>query len=206
MAAAFSLATRCGVEMLGTALAVAIGNAAVANHVLGFTKGHGMGYGWVAAAYGLGFSLAEVRARVGCWLARLRWRLQWPAAAPARSPPARLLRIALAQVACARVSNFLNPAVAIGFAVAGELGWPAFFAIAGAQVGGWRRGWGWRLPAAAAGKGACCCWRGRSLLTQRRLRCPPPRAAGWRAGGRRDHLAGVPAPLHGRRPGAVGGG
>jgi hypothetical protein len=62
MAQMYSLAARCGAEMIGTALVVAIGNAAVANAVLPRTKGHGMGYGWVCAAYGTGFSLAFVSA------------------------------------------------------------------------------------------------------------------------------------------------
>lgn len=60
MAQTYSLAARCGAEMIGTALVVAIGNAAVSNAVLPSSKGHGMGYGWVCAAYGTGFSLAFV--------------------------------------------------------------------------------------------------------------------------------------------------
>jgi hypothetical protein len=192
MAATFSLAARCGAEMLGTALAVGIGNAAIANHVLGYTKGHGMGFGWVAAAYGLGFSLVEVRA----WALGRQKNQLLALTLSSLCPPNwhRDVLAPLAQVVFARISNFLNPAVAIGFAVAGELAWPAFFAIAFAEVGlgavpvpGWLRlEWaGLRaLPRCASRyrpRGACVLDRGRPRRLGEAALSSACRRAAWRA-------------------------
>jgi hypothetical protein len=176
MAAASSLAARCSVEMLGTALAVA-------NHVLGFNKGDGLPIrqGGGRLRPGLWRSSRCARGLAGAAVLRLRWP-----AAQAHSSPVRCASLSLGGM-CARV--------------------PLPQPRCGHQSRGWRRG-AWRLPAAAAGKGpccSCCCCPGRGLLIKGRLRCPPPRAAGGLAGGWHGHLAGVPAPLHGRRPGEVGG-
>ncbi|KAL2915165.1 hypothetical protein HK105_205271 [Polyrhizophydium stewartii] len=54
----YSLATRCVTEFLGTAMAIFLGNSVITNELLPLTKGHGMGFGWVATAFGMAFGVS----------------------------------------------------------------------------------------------------------------------------------------------------
>ncbi|KAJ8328012.1 hypothetical protein QVD99_006258 [Batrachochytrium dendrobatidis] len=54
----YSLATRCLTEFLGTALAIFLGDSVIANELLPLTKGHSMGFGWIATAFGMAFTLS----------------------------------------------------------------------------------------------------------------------------------------------------
>ncbi|KAJ1344608.1 hypothetical protein BSLG_000131 [Batrachochytrium salamandrivorans] len=54
----YSLATRCLTEFLGTTLAIFLGTSVIANELLPLTKGHSMGFGWVATSFGMSFGVA----------------------------------------------------------------------------------------------------------------------------------------------------
>lgn len=64
-------ACRCAAEFIATALGVGLGNGAMANAVLGYTKAHDMGYGWVALAAGLSYALVMVRHGQQCMSCRV---------------------------------------------------------------------------------------------------------------------------------------
>ncbi|KAJ1568717.1 hypothetical protein HK405_014639 [Cladochytrium tenue] len=55
---AYSLGKRCLTEFLGMFVAISLGESLLANEMLPSTKGHAMGYGWVAYGFGLAFGVA----------------------------------------------------------------------------------------------------------------------------------------------------
>ncbi|KAJ3409101.1 hypothetical protein HDV05_004576 [Chytridiales sp. JEL 0842] len=54
----YSLGTRCLTEFFGTALVIFLGESILANELLPSTKGHAMGFGWVAISFGFAFTFA----------------------------------------------------------------------------------------------------------------------------------------------------
>eukprot|EP00842_Homolaphlyctis_polyrhiza_P001958 jgi/Hompol1/2763/HPOL_003025-RA len=54
----YSLGTRCTTEFLATALAIFLGDSVIANELLPGTKGHAMGFGFVAIGFGASFGVA----------------------------------------------------------------------------------------------------------------------------------------------------
>ncbi|KAI8853780.1 hypothetical protein BC829DRAFT_277068 [Chytridium lagenaria] len=54
----YTLPSRMLTEFLGTFLAIFLGLAIVANELLPSTKGHGMGFGWIAFGFGMAFTVA----------------------------------------------------------------------------------------------------------------------------------------------------
>ncbi|KAI8910075.1 aquaporin-like protein [Entophlyctis helioformis] len=56
----YSLGTRCMTEFLGTAMAIFLGDSVIANELLPQTKGHGMGFGWIATSFGMSFGVSII--------------------------------------------------------------------------------------------------------------------------------------------------
>ncbi|KAJ3242179.1 hypothetical protein HDU81_006591 [Chytriomyces hyalinus] len=54
----YSLGTRCLTEFLATFIAIGFGEGIIANEVLPTTKGHALGFGWVAFGFGMSFTFA----------------------------------------------------------------------------------------------------------------------------------------------------
>ncbi|KAJ3262424.1 hypothetical protein HDU77_000342 [Chytriomyces hyalinus] len=54
----YSLGTRCLTEFLATFCAIGFGEGIIANEVLPTTKGHALGFGWVAFGFGMSFTFA----------------------------------------------------------------------------------------------------------------------------------------------------
>ncbi|KAL6763724.1 aquaporin-like protein [Haematococcus lacustris] len=54
----YGLGRRCCAELLGTMLAIYLGNSVVANALLPGSKGQGMGFGWLAVGYSFAFMFA----------------------------------------------------------------------------------------------------------------------------------------------------
>eukprot|EP01026_Neomeris_dumetosa_P013345 TRINITY_DN14671_c0_g1_i12.p1 TRINITY_DN14671_c0_g1~~TRINITY_DN14671_c0_g1_i12.p1 ORF type:complete len:477 (-),score=44.35 TRINITY_DN14671_c0_g1_i12:671-2101(-) len=53
----YSLIARCGAEFMGTFVAIYLGEAILANEILPGTKGHELGFGWVAFGFATAFFL-----------------------------------------------------------------------------------------------------------------------------------------------------
>ncbi|KFM27923.1 putative glycerol uptake facilitator protein [Auxenochlorella protothecoides] len=56
----YSLGARCGAEIIGTMIALFLGDAAVANELLAKTKGNGYGWGFLSMGFGLAFGFATM--------------------------------------------------------------------------------------------------------------------------------------------------
>eukprot|EP01024_Parvocaulis_polyphysoides_P043023 TRINITY_DN39287_c1_g2_i1.p1 TRINITY_DN39287_c1_g2~~TRINITY_DN39287_c1_g2_i1.p1 ORF type:complete len:458 (-),score=65.63 TRINITY_DN39287_c1_g2_i1:877-2250(-) len=54
----YTLMARCGAECMGTFTAIFLGESILANEILPGTKGHELGFGWVAFGFGMAFFLA----------------------------------------------------------------------------------------------------------------------------------------------------
>eukprot|EP01023_Acetabularia_acetabulum_P008001 TRINITY_DN13489_c0_g2_i1.p1 TRINITY_DN13489_c0_g2~~TRINITY_DN13489_c0_g2_i1.p1 ORF type:complete len:459 (-),score=72.38 TRINITY_DN13489_c0_g2_i1:175-1551(-) len=54
----YTLIARCGTECMGTFMAIYLGETIIANEILPGTKGHELGFGWVAFGFGMAFFLA----------------------------------------------------------------------------------------------------------------------------------------------------
>eukprot|EP01025_Chloroclados_australasicus_P035205 TRINITY_DN3591_c0_g1_i1.p1 TRINITY_DN3591_c0_g1~~TRINITY_DN3591_c0_g1_i1.p1 ORF type:complete len:500 (-),score=39.15 TRINITY_DN3591_c0_g1_i1:457-1869(-) len=54
----YTLIARCGAEGMGTFVAIYLGEAILANEILPGTKGHELGFGWVAFGFGMAFFVA----------------------------------------------------------------------------------------------------------------------------------------------------
>ncbi|CAL5225947.1 g8745 [Coccomyxa viridis] len=56
----YSLGARCGSEAIATGLMIFLGEGTLANELLNKTKGHNMGFGWVAFGFGYAFFVALI--------------------------------------------------------------------------------------------------------------------------------------------------
>ncbi|KAL6785028.1 hypothetical protein ACKKBG_A02125 [Auxenochlorella protothecoides x Auxenochlorella symbiontica] len=56
----YSLGARCGAEIIGTMIALFLGDAAVANELLAKTKGNGYGWGFLSMGFGFAFGFATM--------------------------------------------------------------------------------------------------------------------------------------------------